>query len=153
MLGQQIPFRLAKEQVYLGTTKVLALINAPSLVHKSKKAIDTLLEAHGISLDDAFCYEGRQRGYISTSALRVILKSEPMAKFAERDVMLEAISNIESSATSLCESLTLPLNASSISVAPPPTPASQTVVPQPGLARDVPVLLPMALGLGQLLAR
>ena len=111
MLGQQIPFRLAKEQVYLGTTKVLALINAPSLVHKSKKAIDTLLEAHGVSLDDAFCYEGRQRGYISTSALRVILKSEPMAKFAERDVMLEAISNIESSATSLCESLTLPLDA------------------------------------------
>merc|ERR1719494_305561 len=77
MLGQHIPFRLAKEQVYLGTTKVLALINAPSLVHKSKTTIDTLLEAHGISLDDAFCYEGRQRGYISTHPPSFIKVKQP----------------------------------------------------------------------------
>ena len=111
LLGHEIPFRLAKDQVYLGKTKVLALINTPSTVSKSKKAMDTLLEAHGVSPDNAFCYEGRHRGYISTKALRIFLNSESMTKFAEREVMLESISKIESNAGSLGESLTLTLNA------------------------------------------
>ena len=111
LLGQQIPFKLVKGQVYLGKAKVLTLINTPSPVYKSKKAMDTLLEAHGVSLDEAFCYEGRHRGYISTTALKIILNSESMTKFAERELLLEAISKIGSSAGSLGESLTLPLNA------------------------------------------
>jgi len=111
LLGHKVPFRLAKDQVYLGKAKVLALINTPSPVYKSKKALDALLEAHGVSLDEAFCYEGRHRGYISTTALKIILNSELMSKFAERERLLEAISEIESSAGSLGENLTLPLNA------------------------------------------
>lgn len=111
LLGQQIPFRLVNEQVYLGKAKVLALFNTPTPAYKSKKAMDALLEEHGVSLDEAFCYEGRHRGYISTTALKVVLNSESMTKFTERELLLEAISRIESSAGSLGKSLTLSLNA------------------------------------------
>ena len=109
VLGQKVPVLVSREQVYLGKAAVTKLLHSPLLLQKGGRVVDRLLEQHGVSLDEAVVYEGRQKGFLSTEALRVILDSEAMAKFAAREQMLEAIARIEASAGGQGDAATLSL--------------------------------------------
>eukprot|EP00092_Neocalanus_flemingeri_P001505 GFUD01001606.1.p1 GENE.GFUD01001606.1~~GFUD01001606.1.p1 ORF type:complete len:1654 (-),score=563.80 GFUD01001606.1:789-5750(-) len=98
ILGTRIATKAVDNKVFLEKTSVLTLVDSPSLLQKGHRAVDKLLEENGVCLDEAFLYEGRQRGFISSTALKIVLKSELLQEFEQRAELLQEISKLEKSA-------------------------------------------------------
>jgi len=113
LFGQKIPLKVSRDKAYIGKSAVLKILNFPSALQKGSKVVRKLLEENGVCLDEAFLYEGRQRGFISVQALKIILSSEILQKFVDRDLMLEELSNIEDRVSNTEENNLLVLKSSS----------------------------------------
>lgn len=109
ILGAKISTKTVDNKLFMEKTAILKLVESPSLFKKGHRAIDKLLEENGVCLDDSFLYEGRQRGFISSTALKIVLNSELLQEFDQREEMLQEVLKCEKSFDSLkdCQILTL----------------------------------------------
>jgi len=111
VLGSRIRIKTVDNKLFMEKTSVLKLVESPSLLQKGHRAIDKLLEENNVCLDEAFLYEGRQRGFISSVALQIILKSELLQKFERRTELLQEISKLEKNPDLFKECQTLELKS------------------------------------------
>jgi len=111
VLGTRIPTKTVDNKVFMEKNSILKLMESPSLLQKGYRVIDKLLEENNVCLDEAFLYEGRQRGFISSSALKIVLKSDLLQEFEQRAELLQEISKLEKNPDLLKESQILALKS------------------------------------------
>eukprot|EP00090_Calanus_glacialis_P001061 TRINITY_DN10756_c0_g1_i1.p1 TRINITY_DN10756_c0_g1~~TRINITY_DN10756_c0_g1_i1.p1 ORF type:complete len:1638 (-),score=635.61 TRINITY_DN10756_c0_g1_i1:838-5751(-) len=111
VLGTRIPTKTVDNKVFMEKTSILKLVESPSLLQKGYRVIDKLLEENNVCLDEAFLYEGRQRGFISSSALKIVLKSDLLQEFEQRAELLQEITKLEKNPDLLKESQILVLKS------------------------------------------
>ena len=95
ILGTRIPTKTVDNKVFMEKTSILKLVESPSLFQKGHRTIEKLLEENKVCLDEAFLYEGRQRGFISSTALKIVLQSELLQEFEQRAELVQEISKLE----------------------------------------------------------
>ena len=87
VLEAKIPYQVVNDALYLEKKPAFQLFKLSSGPHyRTSKAMDDALERAGLSVDDAFLYEGRRRGYISAAALRALSSHEAGFMSPEVDV-------------------------------------------------------------------
>ncbi len=71
VMGRMVPFHIARDVVFLEKRTVFEACGS-DVGRRNFRTVDKLLEKANMCLDDAFLYERRRRGYISTGALRAL---------------------------------------------------------------------------------
>jgi len=96
IMGSKIFIKTVGTQLFIEKTSVMKLVDS-ALLEKDTKVLDSLLEAKNVNLDKAYLYEGGQRSFISSRALKILLRSELLNKLESRLQLLREITDLEKS--------------------------------------------------------
>ena len=113
VLGEMVPFQVVNDYVYLEKRSVFRVCGVDPAT-RNFRLMDRLIEASRLCVDDAFLYEGRRRGYVSTAALRALAESGFFAGREVKQKLLLRLSALEEEKESLRTNRVLSLSTGSI---------------------------------------
>jgi len=95
MFGEQIKIKTIGNNIYLEINSILRVLEYPDILQKEHRLIEKLLLENNVCMDEAFLYDGRQKSFISTLVLKLILTSEPLKCFEKASELLLEVTNLE----------------------------------------------------------
>jgi len=100
ILGSKIRIKSVNSKIFMEKNKILKIIVSPALIKKGMKVVDKFLEENNVCLEEAFLYEGRQKSFISSQALKIVLNSELVDGLKLKTQLLREVSDMEKNALS-----------------------------------------------------
>ena len=110
ILEMLVPYQVVNSTLYLekkAIFQLFAITTGP--YYRTYRAMDKVLEQAKLCLDDAFLYEGRKRGYISSAALKILAEHNFITDEDRKTSLLARLESLETEKESLKTNRTLEL--------------------------------------------